>query len=166
MQRLQISISHTGLYTAMNSVMFNEDSIYFSNLHTATNICNHSTTIWEGGYRKSINFKSAGALTLDFDGNKSMEEMKDHFCNTKNVYIATSKSHQKPNKVNDDGSCVKIITPADYFHVYIGLSEPITDLDTYKTVMSNLINKYGADPACKDGARFFYGNPNQEHWYS
>ena len=31
-------------------------------------------------------------------------------------------------------------------------------------IIRNLINKFGADPSCKDDARQFYCNSNQTYW--
>ena len=163
---MKINMSIAGLNPANQSRIFEKAEVESSEIHIETKKSNYSGNIWRDGIRKANNFISADVLILDMDGTVSMEEMKNSFSNIKNVLIVTSKSHQKANKVTDDGSLGKIITPADYYHVIIVLEQPITDLDTYKKVMTNLISKYGADPACKDGARFFYGNPNQQHWYS
>ena len=163
---MYVNTSLTGLKPASQSSSFEKVQMDFHELHTVTGTCNYSHILWKDGIRKADNFISTDMLILDMDGSDSMEKMKKSFSNTKNVLFVTSKSHQKSNKVTDDGSPGKVIKPADYYHIIIGLQQPITDLNTYKKVMTNLINKYGADPACKDGARFFYGNPNQEYWYS
>lgn len=152
--------------SASEGACFLTSETEFSQFHTITQQSTCSGLIWENGHRLAKNFVSTNILILDFDGTNSMEEMKSIFSNTKNVLIVTSKSHQKANKVNNDGSLGKAITPADYYHVIIGLKEPITDLDTYLTVIRNLIKKFGADPYCKDAARQFYCNPDQQHWYS
>lgn len=160
-----VQVSHKEK-NASEGALFTISEIEFALLHTFTSIFTYSHLIWSNGHRKAKNFTSTNMLILDFDGTKSMEEMKSLFSNTKNVLIVTSKSHQKSNKVNNDGSLGKAIAYADFYHVIIGLELPITDLDTYLTVIRNLINKFGADTSCSDGARQFYCNPTQEHWYS
>ncbi len=41
----------------------------------------------------------------------------------------------------------------------------IYDKGRYTDIITNIINKFGADPACKDLARFYYPNPKQEVYY-
>ena len=160
-----VNISHKDS-RASEGALFTTSEVEFSLLHTFTSVLTYSHLIWNNGHRRAKNFVLTNMLILDFDGTKSLEEMKGIFKNTKNVLIVTSKSHQKANKVNNDGTLGKAITPADYYHVIIGLKEPITDCETYLTVIRNLINKFGADPSCKDAARQFYCNSSQTYWYS
>lgn len=163
----KILMSYTGLFPANQSRRFKMAEVEFHNTHEILLNHNYSNIIFKGGIRKADNFLSASTVILDFDGTHELDEMKKVFSKIKNVCIVTSKSHQKSFKANFDGSLSdKAIVPADYFHVIIKLPTPITDLKMYKKVMTNLINKYGSDPSCKDGGRFYYSHPNQTCWYS
>ena len=163
---MKINISKTGLLPAHSSRKFITEEITFSQMHEITATSNYSNIIWRDGVRKAANFVCANSLILDIDGTVPVGEMKGAFETTENVLIVTSKSHMSKNKVTDTGALGKAIEPADYYHVIIALEDPITDLDTYREVTKNLINKFDGDPSCKDGARFYYGNPQQERWYS
>jgi len=102
---------------------------------------------------------------LDVDGTWPWQEAIEEFQDTDNILFITSKSHQQPFKVKPDGQTGDAITPADYYHIIIGLEEPITNITDYKAVMLHLTKKYPVDVSCKDGGRFFFPNPNQEHFY-
>ena len=104
-------------------------------------------------------------MILDFDGTADLEEIKKALKHLEHLLLVTSKSHQKPNKVKPDGSVGDPIPCSDHFHAIIGLDEPITDIKIYKEVISNLINDFGSDPSCKDGARFYFPNEAQEYFY-
>lgn len=163
----KILFSYTGLAPANQSRRFEVANIEFSRLHKILLNHNYSNIIFKGGIRKAENFLSVWSVILDFDGTHRIDEIKQEFSKTKNVCIVTSKSHQQRFKANADGSLSdKEIVPSDYFHVIIKLPTPITDLAEYKKFMTNLINKYGSDPSCKDGGRFYFGHPNQTCWYS
>ena len=166
-KRNQIMLSYTGLVPANQSRRLKTIEIEFLKIAEFILEHNYSNIIFKDGICKAINFLAAYCLVLDFDGNHDIEDIKKLFSKINNSLIITSKSNQKNRKVNFDGSLSeKEIKPADYFHVIIKLPTPITDLATYKKVMTNLINKYGSDPSCKDGGRFYYGHPNQSYWYS
>ena len=163
----KILFSYTGLAPANQSRMFKVAELEFSMLHSILLGYNYSNIIFKDGVRKAENFLSAQTVILDFDGTHCLDDIKKAFSKTKQVCIVTSKSHQQKFKANVDGTLTdKAIEPADYFHVIIKLPTPITDLATYKKVMTNMISKYGSDPSCKDGGRFYYGHPNQVCWYS
>lgn len=160
-------VSYTGLAPANRSNSFEVAEIAFNEIHTITHGHNYSNIIFKDGIRKAENFLSAGSLILDFDGTHRLDKIKEEFIKISDVCIVTSKSHQQKCKANADGSpSGKKIEPKDFFHLIIKLRKPITDLAEYKNVMVVLINKYGSDPSCKDGGRFYYGNPTQEYWYS
>ena len=101
---MYINISLTGLNPASQSRNFEKVQMDFHELHTVTGICNYSPIIWKNGIRKADNFISADMLILDMDGSDNIEDTKKLFSKTKNVLFVTSKSHQKSNKVTDDGS--------------------------------------------------------------
>ena len=161
-----LKVSSALLTSAKSSRRFSTIEVQFDKVDELTKQCNYSNIIWANGTRKADNFLAAHSLVLDFDGTMPLEAAKAKFAQIENVCIVTSKSHQSPFKIADYGRPGKAITPADYFHVIIALPEPITDLATYKSVMKDLIKLYGSDPSCKDGARFYFGNPRQECWYS
>ncbi len=108
-------------------------------------------TIWSPikyreGIRLESHFLGAMVCALDFDGpdtplSWARETFKDY-----DVIIGTTKSHQKP----------KNGITCDRYRVLLWFKEPITELALYKHNMGLLINKHGADKACKDGARFFF----------
>lgn len=152
--------------SAARSTKFNELDIEFSKVHEITENSNYSNIIWSGGQRKANNFIMANSLILDFDGTMPIEKAKSEFSRIKNACIVTSKSHKSNFKIDDRGRQGKPITPADFFHVIIGLENPITDINIYTNVVKNLINKYGSDKSCKDGGRFYFCNNKQEVWYS
>ena len=163
---MKFKFSFSGLNCASKSKQFETLDLDFKSVYSLTKSCNYSPIIWSDGKRLASNFIAANSLVLDFDDTWPMEAAKAEFQSTENVAIVTSKSHQSEFKIDDFGRQGKPMAPGDYYHVIIGLPEPITDLPTYKTVMTNLIAKYGSDPSCKDGGRFYFGNPRQEHWYS
>lgn len=163
---MQITVSKSINSAASNCVQFTSVSGQFSELHNITSSYAHSGISWQQGHRKSCNFINCHVLVLDVDGTWAIEEAMTEFQQTKHVLIATSKSHQMPYKINEQGQRVKVITPADYFHIYIGLEEPITSKEEYLEIMSRLVNHYPVDKNVKDAARFFFPNQNQMHWYS
>lgn len=163
---MKIKMSYTGRNSAANSKIFGVHEFDFSDMHQLTKDHNYSNIIWKDGVRNADNFLEAHSLILDVDGTLSLEDAKTEFQSTRHVCIVTSKSHQHSSKIDELGRPGKPITPGDFYHVIIGLEEPITQLTTYQTVMTNLIASYGSDPSCKDGGRFYFGNPHQQFWYS
>ena len=159
--------SKAALRSANSSCNFSTEELRFEQVAAITKQSNYSNILWKGGARKADNFLAAHSIILDFDATMPLAEAKEAFKDTQDVCIVTSKSHQSPCKIEPDGrESDKVITPADYFHVIIGLIEPITDLEIYKSAMEGLIKLYGSDKSCKDGGRFYFGNPRQEAWYS
>ena len=163
---MDLKVSSALLTSAQSSRRFSTIEIPFDKVDELTKQCNYSNIIWTDGKRKEGKFLAAHSLILDFDATMPLEAAKAEFAQIENACIVTSKSHQSPFKIDDYGRPGKAITPADYFHVIIALPEPITNLATYRSVMEDLINLYDSDPSCKDGARFYFGNPRQECWYS
>lgn len=163
---MNIKMSWLDKTTAQNSTKFELQELSFVWMYKLTRACNYSGIEWLEGKRKAANFIAAHALVLDIDGTWTITEAMAEFENTANVFIATTKSHQSSNKITDNGSLGKEIVPSEHFRIIIGLEAPITDGEVYKTVITNLINKYHGDPSCKDLARMYYGNPNQLVWFS
>lgn len=103
-----------------------------------------SPIVWQDGVRKSENFLSSDFLVLDFDKKEigTIDEI-DFFLRDYKRIIATTKSHMK--------------NWTECFRVLIPFAQRITRLDIYKeTLRLALTTILGADPACKDGARFFF----------
>lgn len=119
----------------------------------STNI-NYSPFVFDGGYRKEINsnLNQCNIIMLDFDDGMSIDELMPNFDNI-TYLVATTKSHQKE----------KNGLICDRFRLIFPLQKcfDIT-IDEYKIMMNLLINRYGSDRACKDIARFYYGNPTSE----
>lgn len=161
---VRMSLAPPGPARSMNRFTVAEGN--FKELHLATVQNGHSGVLWEEGIRKGDNFLGCQVLILDVDGTWSLDEAKAEFKDTANVLITTSKSHQMCNKVDEYGAIGKAIKPADYFHIYLGLEEPITDKKEYLEVMSGLVNHYEVDKSVKDAGRFFFPNRKQTYWYS
>ena len=106
---------------------------------------------YAGGHRDKNNFIKSNVLFADFDEGQSILD----FCEKYGDYawtLCTSKSHKKE----------KNGIVSDRFHVFFPLSEEITDINVYETYLKKLILEMGSDKACKDGARFFFGNKETE----
>jgi hypothetical protein len=105
-----------------------------------------SPCIWREGIRRQDKFSRADWAVLDFDnGEMTLAQACQGFCDMIHI-IGTTKSHQ----VQKGGiSC-------DRFRVLLKFSNPIVNIRDYRYTMSKLIAKYPADPAPKDGARFFF----------
>lgn len=99
-----------------------------------------SPIVYTKGYRHQDNFRYADWCTLDFDKNASLQDAITEFSNHAHI-IGTTKSHTEENH---------------RFRVCIPFSERIKDLAVYRYNMKILTDRYGSDPAAKDGARFFY----------
>ena len=141
-----------------NSVWFYDQEVKFDELSNYTSKWHYSHISFKGGYRKGENFQGLSIVPLDIDNGYSIKELIEKLGDTK-ALIVTTKSHQLAFKNG------KPITPRDRYRLFFPLEEPITDAHTYKIVVSALIKEFKADEACKDLARFFYCNPNQEVYY-
>lgn len=101
---------------------------------------------WYRGERHQKNFGRAAWCVLDFDDSAlTLEQACKIFCDSVHI-IGTTKSHQI-----DKGGII-----CDRFRVALKFHQPIEDLETYRATMRYYISKYDADPACVDGARFFW----------
>lgn len=119
---------------------------------------NYSPFQYRENYRKEDNsvLANANAIFLDFDDGLSMDKAKSVFSDFCYV-LATTKSHQKEKngKVCDR---FRIVIPCE---TNIHLCK-----EDYKELMNDIITTYGADKACKDIARFYYGYENAEVFYN
>lgn len=102
--------------------------------------------ILKEGKRLNSNFEYAGWGALDFDnGEYTLDEAMKDWCDTVSI-IGTTKSHgERKNGII-----------ADRFRIVFLWDRIITHSNDYRFNLKKLINKYGADPACSDPARFFY----------
>jgi len=103
-----------------------------------------SHILWRGDARAGLNFESAGALVLDFDGGFTLEQAKVRFMGVA-CYILLTKSHTEENH---------------RFRVVLPLSEVITDRNQYLYNIARLLESNPeADQSCRDAARFWYRSP-------
>lgn len=105
-----------------------------------------SPCIWQDGRRRQENFLRADWCVLDFDSPEmSLDQACRIFCDTVHI-VGTTRNHQKE----------KHGVTCDRFRVMIRFSTSITALADYRHTMATVLERYPADPAPKDGARFFY----------
>jgi len=100
---------------------------------------------------------------IDVDNDLTLEDAKKLF-SSMTYLITTTRSHQKPKKVkNEMVTCdrFRIILPTvATFHL---------DYKTYSDTYMNVISSLGieeADKKCRNASRWYYGNPDGEHWYN
>ncbi len=107
-----------------------------------------SPIVFLTGYRDALNFIEAAWMGLDFDTpHYTLEAALKDWADTVHI-IGVTRNHQ----VDKAGNGQKF----DRFRVVVPWVEPITDVHTYTHNMGLLIDKYGADSKCRDGARLFY----------
>jgi hypothetical protein len=106
-----------------------------------------SPIVFKDGRRLRTHFMGARLLVLDFDsGEMTIARAQDIWCDCRHI-IGTTRHHQK----------VKDGKPAcDRFRVVMEFSDIVTSIGDYEATMRHFIDEYGADPACKDGARYFF----------
>lgn len=105
-----------------------------------------SPIVWKNGVRRQSEFIQADWCVLDFDTPElTLQQAKRNFCDMIHA-IGTTKSH---GKLKNGIIC-------DRYRVLLLFSRPIILLNEYRYNMQKAISAYPADPACKDGARFFY----------
>jgi hypothetical protein len=113
-----------------------------------------SAIVWREGKRKQDNFVGSSYAVLDLDDGITIEDARAKLDSQKLSYIiAPSRNHRKE----------KNGITADRFRIVMKFEKPILNLEDYRYNMRLLIREWEADPACKDGARFFF--PSQ-HIYS
>lgn len=110
-----------------------------------------SPNIYREGTRRESHWISSDWIALDFDaGELSLAAAVKAFCDVRHV-ISTTMNHQK---AKEDG------TPAgDRFRVALCIKR-IDNLAIYRNNLRIMVDRYGADVKCKDGARFFF--PSRE----
>lgn len=144
---------------------FSECSIQFEDLSSITAKNRYSSSIFEDGHRKKSNCRGFGNLFIydvdnDRDDKLPLSEAVVMFQDIPSL-IVTTKSHQREkNGVIEDR--YRIILPVD--------QHPSIMVDDYSGLYMHVASLLGIevviDTACKDVARMYQPNPNQEVYYS
>lgn len=100
-----------------------------------------SPIIWNTGRRDRRYFRGCDLLVLDFDEGLRIEDAANRFCDCQHI-IAPTKSHDPEGEHR--------------FRVIIPLERPITHREEYEMYMRLTVERYDADPQCKDAARFYF----------
>ena len=104
---------------------------------------------------------------IDIDNDLRLEDAKALF-SSMTYLIATTKSHQKPKKTKVNGETVDLV--CDRFRIILPtLSTFHLTAKVYSEMYMNVINSLGiaeADSKCRNASRWYYGNPEGEHWYN
>ncbi len=96
---------------------------------------------------------------IDIDNDLTLEDAKNLFSGM-TYLIATTRTHQKEKKGITCDRFRIILPTMSTFH----LSPSV-----YSDMYMNVINSLGieeADTQCRNASRWYYGNPNGEHWYN
>lgn len=111
---------------------------------------------WHNGRRKIENFVRSGFIAIDMDSGderSSFDRLQKHDL----VQMYGSLMHTTPSHT----------AAAPRARVIFFLDEPITDAAKYQTAAKFLVAQFdGADTACTDASRFFYGAYNCDIWFS
>ncbi|HUS87836.1 MAG TPA: primase C-terminal domain-containing protein [Desulfosporosinus sp.] len=108
---------------------------------TLTN-CAWSPCVWKNSERSKANFDFADLLAFDFDGTWTLQQCID-YVRLINAWcvIGITKSHQPDSH---------------RFRLVLHWNKRINDLTVFEKNLSRFIDTLPADPACRDGGRFFY----------
>jgi len=122
----------------------------------------YSAGTFKDGIRSNDNYEMKQDLMIfDIDEDMTLDTAKAFFSDFKCI-IATTKSHQKEKHpgTGDVWDRYRIILIPD--------SRIELDPETYSKFMLNAMDMMGlpADRQCQDPARFFFGYPDAEVWYS
>ncbi len=133
----------------------------FAGLHKIVNSnYRYSAGTFAGSYINDENYlKEQNLFIIDVDEEMSIEDAKNLFSGM-TYLITTTKSHRK-DKNGQICDRFRIILPTiSKFHL---------DHKTYSKTYMNVLNALGipeADSKCKNASRWYYGNPDGEHWYN
>lgn len=101
---------------------------------------------FKDGHRKQVNFIEANWCALDFETPEmTVEQAHNVFADRIHV-IGITRNH----RIEKGGVTL------DRFRVLLKWEYPITDLRIYRWNMRQMTERYPCDPACRDGARFFF----------
>jgi len=118
---------------------------------------------YKGGYRSGDNFSKADCVLGDIDNShsdnpadwKTHDDVKKALTNV-SFYFYPSRN----NMLEKDGKA-----PRPKFHIYFPI-DTMTDVGQYAAFKDALTAKYPYfDFNAKDGARYFFGNPDAEVFY-
>ena len=111
--------------------------------------------------------KEQNLFIIDIDNDLKLEDAKALF-SSMTYLIATTKSHQKPKKTKVNGETIDLV--CDRFRIILPtLSTFHLTAKVYSEMYMNVINSLGiaeADSKCRNASRWYYGNPEGEHWYN
>ena len=104
---------------------------------------------------------------IDIDNDLNLEDAKALF-SSMTYLITTTKSHQKPKMTKVNGETIDLV--CDRFRIILPtLSTFHLTAKVYSEMYMNVINSLGiaeADSKCRNASRWYYGNPEGEHWYN
>jgi hypothetical protein len=110
-------------------------------------VTGHAYTTWHNGRRKLENFELAQHIAVDFDTGDERSAI-DKLIQHDMVRLFAGMIHTTPSHTKARPRC----------RVIFILDNCITDADAYAEAATFLIHQFdGADDACKDASRFFYG---------
>lgn len=142
---------------------FKKIVIPFVRLHEVTASFNYSAGIYRDGYRHTGKLKEIGNLLIfDFDDGTPIDETAERFATFESTcLIVTSKSHMKAK--GDKPACER-------YRLIVPLSAPLdielreyTEFYIYFAELTGIEN--AIDSQCKDCARFYFPNPDQQVRY-
>lgn len=137
----------------------------FFNLHKIINSnVRYSAGTFKDEYINDENYlEEQNLFIIDIDNDLTIAEAKNLFSGM-TYLITTTKNHQKEKgKEGQEVICdrFRIILPTiSKFHL---------DYETYSKMYSNVLMALGveeADKKCRNASRWYYGNPDGEHWYN
>jgi hypothetical protein len=96
--------------------------------------------IFKNGVRREANFLYCDWAVLDFDDGLDLEQAVNTYQDCTHI-IATTKSHTEEHHK---------------FRVCIPWSHRIETIQDLRHNQTKLLKRHGSDPACKDGARFYF----------
>lgn len=116
--------------------------------------------VWKDGYITDANYQKDQCLFIvDVDDGLTIEDAKGLFSNY-TYLITTTKSHQKEKNGIVCDRFRLILPTISAFHL-----EP----EVYKDMYMNVLGALGIDEAdskCRNSSRWYYGNPDGEHYYN
>ena len=134
----------------------------FTNLHTIINSeCKYSAGTFNRGYITDDNYlQEQNLFIIDVDDGLAIAEAKELFSDW-TYLITTTKNHQKAkNGTGEICDRFRIILPTvSTFHL---------ESSVYRAMYTNLLDTLNIsyDSSCKNASRWYYGNPEGEHWYN
>ena len=140
---------------------FKKNEGKFENMHIVVNgAYRYSAGTFLNGYITDENYlREQNLFIIDVDDGLTLDDAKGLFANY-TYLISTTKSHQldKHGIVCDR---FRLILPTiSKFHL-----EPKVYSEMYMNVL-NAIGVHEADSKCRNSSRWYYGNPDGEHWYN